>query len=117
MLVALARNVSMSTKMGAHGGAQFAGMLEAQIYGALIQLSADITAYAGRAHTREDKRALDYLKTAHALLGMLALLVRQLRKDLEAAAEALVALGGEPVVYAPVFTPREVDDPPSLDSS
>ena len=73
--------------------------LEAAIFSSLVELSADIAAHSVATNTGsdEEKTALAYLKTAHALLGVLALLVCQLRRDLEAAASRIAALAGPPV--------------------
>jgi len=94
MLIALARLVSMSHKQGAHGGARRAEMIEMRIYSALVELSSEISTHSSQNLNRSDKDALTYLKTAHALLGVIALLVRQLRMELQAAAETHVKLCG-----------------------
>lgn len=93
MLVALARQVSMSAKMRAHGGAETARLIKAQIYSALIELSSEIAA-APPPQNSEDDFALTYLKTVHALLSVMALMCRQIGSDLLAAAEWLAALAG-----------------------
>ena len=103
MLVAKARRVSLATKMRDQSEAAFAQMLEAAIYTALIQLAAEIAAHdeCGVVRTREDEDALAYLRTVHALLGVLALLIRQLRSDLDAVAERRARLAGLPVKIVP----------------
>lgn len=96
VLIALARRVSMSHKQMAHGGAAEAEMVEAQLYVALVQVSADISHYAARKKhlSRADKQALAYLHKVRTMLSIVALLVRQLRADLQAMAETLKALRG-----------------------
>lgn len=76
-------------------------MIEAQIYCALIALSGIITTYSVNEHrlSRTDQEALTYLRRVYGLLGVIALMIRQLRSDLEAAAQQLAALGGDPVEY------------------
>ena len=91
MLVAMARRVSLATKMRNHSDAVFAEMLEAALYTALIEA---FSRYCRVCRARcgvleEEKDALAYLKVAHALLGVMALLIRQLRTDLKTAACAL----------------------------
>ena len=96
LLLAMAQRVSLAAKMRNHSDAAFAHLLEAALYTALIDLSADIAAHtaADTARSQEDKDALAYLKIAHALLGVTALLIRQLRTDLEIAAARFAALAG-----------------------
>ena len=98
MLVALARQVIAARRQGALGGVRQAELLEAALYTALVQLSADIAA-AAKADARaspEEAAALVQLKTVHALLGVVALMTRQLKADLQALAEWLAALAGAP---------------------
>ena len=95
MAVALARHVSLMTKMRANGAAE-AGLLEAFLYRAIVQISRDITACSARGATlsRAEKDALQYLKLVYTVLMMLALLMRQMRSDFESAAEAYAKLAG-----------------------
>ncbi len=95
MAVALARHVSLMTKMRANGAAE-AGLLEALLYQAIVQISRDITACSARAATLScaEKDALQYLKLVYTTLMMLALLMRQMRSDFESAAEAYARLAG-----------------------
>ena len=105
MLVALARRVSMANKLRAQSGVPLAGMIEAQIFTSLVQLSAEIGAHADASLSPEEERALTSLKTVHALLSVLALMCRQIRCDLSAAAARLAALAGEAMrSSAPVAT-------------
>ncbi len=86
MLVALAREISLAHKMHAEAGVRKAELLEAALYAGLVQLSGDIAAQtSGKARSREDETTIAYLSTVHKLLGALALLIRQLKADLEAA--------------------------------
>ena len=102
MLVALARRVTMAHAQNARGEAVFAAMLEAQMYAALVQLSADIVRFGatGAKLSKADEDALTYLKRVHALLCVMALTIRQLRSNLEAAAEMQAALAGAPVAIS-----------------
>ncbi len=86
LAVAIGRRVSLATKMRARAGVHEAEMLEAWLYAALVQLSGQITELSGpRAPTcPEEARALDYLKTVQAMLGVLALMIAQMRRDLAA---------------------------------
>lgn len=112
MFTAMARRVSLATKMQNHSDAAFAQMLEAAIYTALIELSADIAAHSARdeALSKEDRDAMAYLKAAHALLGVMALLIRQLRTDLETAAARFAALAGLPVLVPAEIYFAEIAD-------
>ena len=94
MLVAFARLVSRAETQGAVGDLRKAEWLEAALYAALVQLSADITAASKRPPKpgSKDAAALTHLKTVHALLGVLALLTRQLKANLRLLAERLAAL-------------------------
>ena len=106
LLAAMARRVSLAKKMRAQGEAAFARELEAALYTALIKLSADITAHAApsKPRTQADENALAYLKHLHALLGVIALLVRQMRLDLEVSAERLARLA-RPAMPAAILRP------------
>jgi len=95
----------MFHKMGARGGAAPAAMLEAWLYCALVELSAEIAAHSGKPACPADAEALEYLKTVHTLLSILALLITQLRRNLESWAAALsgftqLSFAG-PVPFAP----------------
>lgn len=116
VLTVLARQVSMAEKMRAHGGAHLAGMIEAQIYAALVELSKDITAHAGDVCCSEDETALAYLKTVHALLGVVALMCRQVSSDLRAMAERLAALAGDAPLWAEQAGGTPIYDLAFLDS-
>ena len=86
------------TKMRADGAAE-AGLLEAFLYRAILQLSRDITHYSARAEAAsqpEEQTALEYLTSVYTHLMMLALLIRQMRADFEQAAEAYARLVGQP---------------------
>ena len=88
MLVALARQVSLAHKMRSEAGLHKAELLEAALYAALVQLSAEISAASQKPlRNRADKDALAYLETVHALLGVTALLVREFKADFALAAE------------------------------
>lgn len=109
MLTQLARTVTMSHKQMSHGGARQGEMIEAQIYCALVSLSGIIAAYAVNEHrlSRTDREALMYLRTVYGLLGVIALMIRQLRTELEAAAERLAKLSGgfiDPIPETPNST-------------
>ena len=117
MLVALAREVSLAHKMRAGAGVPKAELLEAALYAALVQLSGDIAAASAspdRSAADEDARL--YLKTAHALLGVTALLIRQLKADLEAARAVRAALAGKPAFYSQAVIRPRPSAPPFLDS-
>ena len=88
MLVAFARQVSLAHKMRSEAGLHKAELLEAALYAALVQLSAEISAASQKPlRNRADKDALAYLKTVHALLGVTALMVRAFKADFALAAE------------------------------
>ena len=89
MLIALARDISLAHKQRGHWGIAKAEMLEAAIYCALMSLSRDIADHgcAPNARSPDDEAAFRHLKTVHAMLGVTALLVRQLRVDLALIAE------------------------------
>ena len=116
MLVAFARQITLAEKQGALGDVRKAELLEAVLYAALVQLSSEITAAANAPRrTRAEAAAFVYLKTAHALLGVLALMVRRVKAALRALAERLAALAGGPCGLsqrahsAPLFPPRAID--------
>lgn len=97
MAVAFARQIVMAEKMRAHSGAAKAELLEAWLYAALVQLSADIAAASDIRRPNKDERyALTYLKTAHALLSVLVLTISEIRRQLDRAAERLSNLAGKP---------------------
>jgi len=117
VLVVLARQVSLANKMGAHCGLRQAEMLEASVYVALVQISADIAAVTaeGAPENKADEDALKHLHSIHVALAVLALLVSQLRRDLEAFAGRLAARA-EPAFIrfhrlpcAPVQTAHSLD--------
>ena len=119
MLVAFARQITLAHKMRAAAGERKAEALEAALFTALVQLSSDITAAALQEEelSADDQSALAYLKTVHALLGVLALMIRQIKVDLAGAAERWAKLN---VRVAHVHTQRSSARayPPSyLDSS
>ena len=119
MLVALARQVIAARRQGALGGVRQAELLEAALYTALVQLSADIAA-AAKADARaspEDEAALVQLKTVHALLGVTALMTRQLKADLQALAEWLAMLSGAPRALVYLLQAAPLAPPGYLDSS
>ena len=89
MLTALAYEVSLAHKQQGHWGLAKADYLEAALFAALVSLSRDIAAHTGapRRRSRGEEDALRLLKTVHAMLGVVALLVRQLRAELAKMAE------------------------------
>ena len=97
LAVMFARQVSLAAKMRADGAAE-AGLLEAFLYRAILQLSRDITHYSAHAGSLspEEQTALEYLTSVYTHLMMLVLLIRQMRADFEQAAEAYAALLGQP---------------------
>ena len=117
MLVAFARQINLAHKMRAQVGAHKARLLEAALFAALVQLSADITAAAAQedALNADDRRELSYLETVHALLGVLALMTRQLKADLANAAErwaklnAQIALAGAQIGQERAYPPNYLD--------
>ena len=116
--VAFARQVSMMTKMGSHSGARKAELLEAWIYAALIKLSADIARASDTHHSsKDDRAALAHLKTVHAMLSMVALLMAAIKRDLSCAAEMLLRLAGAPPIAAMPLRRGPVTSPAFLDSS
>jgi len=117
LAVVFGRQISMFHKMGARGGAAPAAMLEAWLYRALVELSADIAALPRAPTCPDDQRELDYLKSLHMYLGVLALLISQLRRELEDWAAALGRFT-RPLLAGPVaLTPAPVMAIGYLDSS
>ena len=117
MLVAFARQTNLAHKMRAQVGAHKARLLEAALLAALVQLSADISAAASQdnALNADNRRALSYLKTVYALLGVLALMTRQLKADLANAAErwaklnAHIALADAQIGQERAYLPNYLD--------
>ena len=115
MLVVFARQVTLAHTLGAARGIRRAEQLEAMLYAALVQLSAEIAAAAPK--TAADKAALLHLKTVHALLGVVALMARQLKADLAGHVEWLAALCGAPRERAYAKPAAPLAPPGYLDSS
>ena len=114
MLVVFARQVTLAHTLGAARGIRRAEQLEAMLYAALVQLSAEIAAAAPK--TAADKAALLHLKTVHALLGVIALMARQLKSDLAGHVEWLAALSGAPTAYVAGMPGGETAPPAFIDS-
>ena len=98
-----ARHITLAEKMRAEAGIHKADILEAWLYAALVALSSDIAA-ASAGHRKlnsDDADALAYLKTAHALLSVLALLVAGIKRKLSAHSERWATLMGAPSAFAP----------------
>lgn len=114
MLVVFARQVTLAHTLGAARGIRRAEQLEAMLYASLIQLSAEIAAAAPK--TAADKAALLHLKTVHALLGVIALMARQLKADLAGHVEWLAALCGAPRERAYAMPAAPLAPPAFLDS-
>ena len=119
MLVALARQVSLAHTCGAQRGIRKADALEAMLYAGLVDLSADIAAHerADAGRTQSDQDALAFLKMAHALLSVTALLIAQLKRDLAILAERLAALSGAWRLENTALPPAARVSIPFLDSS
>lgn len=94
MLIGFARDISLAHKMRARAGVRKAEYLEAVLFSALVQLSADIVSAESPEGplSKSDETALADLKTIHALLGVITLMVRQLKADLMDLAERFAAL-------------------------
>lgn len=118
ILVALARQVSMAHKQRAHGGAEKAGMLEAAIMVALVELAKELDTVSDTPQSLNprDQNAVEFLKTLQALLGVLALLIRQLGlnlRDLQDGKEDPQTL----MICAPVYRAPLASPTPIYDSS
>lgn len=116
MLVAFARQVSLAHKMRAAAGLHKAEWLEAAIYAALVELSADTVAAAQMpSRSKADDEALAFLNRVHSLLGVMALLMRQFKADFTRAAEwwlglsAGTAFTSEPAIGALLPGPDFLD--------
>ena len=119
MAVAIGRQVSLATKMRSRAGVHEAEMLEAFLYAALVKLSRQIAVYSenGVPTCPEEARALEYLKSVHIHLSILALLITQMRRDLEAETDKFTAFQNlqRPIVI--MVLASTLDSPPFLDSS
>ena len=115
LLVVFARQVVLADKLCASGGIRKAELLEAAIYAALIQLSAEIARAKPRGE--KDRAALAHLKTVHALLSVMALMVRQLKADFQARVDAFAALSSTARERAWALPDAQIGGPGFLDSS
>lgn len=106
MAVAFARRITLAQKMNVQSGANKAGLLEAWIYAALVQLSADIAAGSiQERRTAAEREALAYLNTVHTLLSILALTLSVIRREFGRAAQRLAKLAGGCVLILSVISP------------
>lgn len=95
----LARHILCLQRLGAGDGLHKAELLEAWLYAALTDLSAQIAAVPTGAHlSPEDDRALSHLKSIYISLMLVALLVSQLKRELLATADLLAMRAGHGII-------------------
>ena len=106
MAVAFARRMIRQQRLGAHGAAQQAEMLEAWCYTALVQISAQIAAYSEETSlSDEEAHGLSRLKALSVSLMLIALVASHIRQALMSEAQLWSTLCGP--VQLPALLPTE----------